>query len=297
MAVAFTGKTIRGLGRMMLVVVAFACLVGASSCSSDTSASQAQPPGVYVSRPVPNSHVLLVPELQGGMAGWCLATGYETSTESSGGCEELTKTSTGPIVAGEGCEESEAGILLYGLTTSEVAAVSVDGGRPIPTTTNATLPDGLRAVAVEVLRHNGHPSIGPHCLRMTPLDANGRPIRDTGKRAARLRFASRFPGTKEWDRGVPGEDPGWNARPQAHGACELRATQLPRETSARWGSVATVIRPEKGLRTRTRASNSPPAPNRPRARWAAAANRAAPAAGPPNAAAADPQRPARPTAP
>jgi hypothetical protein len=159
----------------------------------------------------------------------------------------LTTTSPGPIFAEKGCDESETGIHLYALTTSEVAAVSTYGGTPIPTTTNATLPDGLRAVAVEVLRHSGHPSIGLHCPSMTPLDVDGKPIRDAGKRAAQLRFTSRLPATKEWDRGVPGEHPGWNARRPAHGACELRATQLTRETSARWGNVATVIRPEKGL--------------------------------------------------
>ena len=212
-------------------------------CASSCSATAAGP---YVSRPVPNSHVLLVPELRGGRAGWCLATDYETRREGSSGCGAVTTTS-GPIVAEQGCDEGATGIHLYALTTSEVPAVSVYGGTPIPTTTNTTLPDGLRAAAVEVLRHNGHPSIGLHCPRMTPLDADGKPIRDTGKRAARLRFATRLPGTKEWDRGVPGQNPGWNARRQAHGACELRATQLPRETSARWGSVATVIRPEKGL--------------------------------------------------
>lgn len=213
-------------------------------CASSCSATTADP---YLSRQVPNGHVLLAPELQGGRAGWCLATGYRTETEGGSGCGEVATTSTGPIFAEHGCDESETAIHLYALTTSEVAAVSVFGGTPIPTTTNTTLPDGLRAAAVEVLRHDGRPSIGVHCPRMTPLDADGKPIRDTGKRAPRLRFATRLPGTKEWDRGVPGEHPGWNTRRPAHGACELRATRLPRETSARWGSVATVIRPEEGL--------------------------------------------------
>jgi hypothetical protein len=229
------------VNRIVTVITALLCTVTVSGCSHAAAHS------AYVSRPVPNSHVLLVPDLQGGRAGWCLATGYQTRTEGSGGCGEVTTTSTGPILAEEGCDESETGIHLYALTTSEVAAVSVYGGRPIPTTTNATLPDGLRAAAVEVLRHNGHPSIGPDCPQMTPLDAHGKPIRDAGKWTTQLRFAYRLPGTKDWDRGVPGEHPGWNSRPEAHGACELRATQLPRETSARWGSVATVIRPETGL--------------------------------------------------
>ena len=156
-------------------------------------------------------------------------------------------TSTGPIFAEQGCDESQTGIELYALTTSEVAAVSVDGGTPVPTTTNTTLPDGLRAAAVEVLRHDGQPSVEKlgHCPSLAPLDADGKLIRATGTRLGRL--AQRLPGTTRWDRGVPGEHPGWNARPEARGACALRATRLPCETSARWGSVATVIRPAEGL--------------------------------------------------
>jgi hypothetical protein len=227
------------MNRILRIAGPLVCVLCVSSCSVTVA-------GSYVSRPVPNSHVLLVPELQGGRAGWCLATGYETRGEGSDGCGKVT-TKSASIFAEQGCNEGETGIHLYALTTSEVPAVSVYGGTPIPTTTNTTLPDGLRAAAVEILRHNGHPSIGLHCPQMTPLDADGKPIRDTGKRATRLTFAKTLPGTKEWDRGVPGQHPRWNTRPKAHGACELTATQLPRETSARWGSVATVIRPEKGL--------------------------------------------------
>lgn len=226
------------MNRILRIAGTLACVLCASSCSVTAA-------GSYASRPMPNSHVLLVPELTGGRAGWCLATGYETRREGTGGCGEVTMKS-GPIFAEQGCEEDETGIQLYALTPNEVTAVSVYGGIPIPTTTNATLPEGLRAAAVEILRHNGHPSIEPHCPRITPLD-DGKPIRDTGKRTAQLRFAKRLPGTKGWDRGVPGQHPGWNTRPQAHGACELSATRLPRETSARWGNVATMIKPEKGL--------------------------------------------------
>jgi hypothetical protein len=198
------------------------------------------------SRPAPDSHVLLVPALDGGEAGWCLATGYQTRTEGSGGCGAVTPSS-GPIFPEGGCQESRTGIQLYALAAGDVSAVSAYGGRPIPTTTNATLPDGLRAAAVEVLRHDGHPSIGLHCPRLTALDARGEALRESGKRAARLTFSATLPGTKRWDRGVPGPNQAWNSTPEAHGACELTATQLPRETSARWGSDATVIRPESGL--------------------------------------------------
>jgi hypothetical protein len=236
------GLTIRGAGPIVTLAGA---VVMMSSCGTSASAP---PQDKVISRSMPNSSAVLVPELQGGWTGWCLATDYRTATEGGSGCERLTTTSSGPIFANEECDESQTGIQLYALTTSDVAAVSVYGGTPISTTTNATLPDGLRAVAVEVLRQNGHPSIGLHCPRMTPLDANGKPIRDTGKRATQLRFAVRLPGTKRWDRGVPGQPaPRGTSTHPAHGVCELRATQLPRETSARWGTVATVIRPENGL--------------------------------------------------
>lgn len=136
---------------------------------------------------------------------------------------------------GGGCEEDETRIDTYALTTSEVAAVSVAGGMPIPTTTNSTLPDGLRAAAVEVLRHNGRPSIERHCPRLTPLDAHGKPIGRKGKPGQPQTF--RLPGTRKWE--AP-------ARPPS-GVCELTHTQLPRETVAYEGDVATRIRPYHGL--------------------------------------------------
>ncbi len=133
--------------------------------------------GPYVSRPAPNSHVLLVPELQGATAGWCMATATETATEGSSGCG-APRTSTGPIFAEGGCQGNDTRLDTFVLTTSEVAAVSVAGGPPIPTHANSTLPDGLRAAAVEVLRNKGKPW---PCPRVTPLAANGRPIRKRGK--------------------------------------------------------------------------------------------------------------------
>jgi hypothetical protein len=208
---------------------------GVLVCGLCASACSATAAGRYVSQPVPNSHVLLVPELRGGTAGWCLATGYQTRTEGSSGCGGLTRTSTGPIFAEGGCEEGETRIDTYALTTSEVAAVSVAGGRPIPTTTNATLPNGLRAAAVEVLRNHGRPSIEGHCPRLTPLNVRGKPIGRGGKVGSPQAFI--LPGTRQWE--AP-------ARPPA-GVCGLTARQLPRETVAYQGAVATRIRPYRGL--------------------------------------------------
>lgn len=126
---------------------------------------------------------------------------------------------------------------MYALTTSRVRAVSFDGGAPIPTSTNATLPDGLRSVAVEIRDQEGRapPNIQGVCPRVTPLNAKLEPIRHRGKPGTPLDF--KLPGTLHWER---------PKRP-AHGACQLRATHLPPETSARWGSVATLIRPYRGL--------------------------------------------------
>jgi hypothetical protein len=213
-------------------MIRFAGALAWMLCASAYSAAAAGP---LVSRSVPNSHVLLVPALRGGTAGWCLAEGYETQREGSSGCGEVTRTSTGPIFVEGGCEEGETSIDIYALTTSEVVAVSVAGGIPIPTTTNSTLPDGLRAAAVEVLRHNGRPSVERHCPRLTPLDAHDKPIDREGKPGRPQAF--RLPGTRKWE--APTSPPS--------GVCELTPTQLPRETVAYEGDVATQIRPYRGL--------------------------------------------------
>ncbi len=214
-----------GLGAMATLF----CSVAIAGCFSSAGSS------TYVSRPLPSSHVLLVPELKGGWAGWSVATGYKTAKEGSSGGERLTKTSTGPILAEAGCQEDERSIDVYALTTSEVAAVSVDGGTPIATTTNATLPDGLRVAAVEVLRHNRQPGVGLHCPRMTPLGADGKPISRKGTPGRPQAF--RLPDTRRWQ--APAHPP--------KGVCELTAAQLPGETMAYEGNVATQIKSYRGL--------------------------------------------------
>jgi hypothetical protein len=214
------------MNRIAIVTTALLCTATVSGCSGSTADS------AYVSRPVPNSHVLLVPELQGGWAGWSLATGYRTITEGSG---QLRTTSTGPIFAEGSCEENNRRIKVYALTTSEVAAVSVAGGVPIATTTNPTLPVGLRAAAVEVLRHDGQPNSRLSCPRLMPLDASGKPIERRGKVGRPQAFILR--GTRVWE--AP-------ARPPV-GVCKLTATRLPPDTVAEYGYVATRIRPYRGL--------------------------------------------------
>lgn len=237
----FRGRTPLSAGRRAVMnllgaaAVTLICTMTLSGCSQSLHQS------AYVSQPAPVSHVLLVPELRGGWAGWCVATGYRPAMEGGAGCGESTTTSTGPIFDEAGCTEGQTRIEIYALTTSEVAAVSVYGGRPIPTFTNATLPDGLRAVSVEVLRRNGHPNIdggGALCPRLTPLDAQDRPILKNGMPGRPQTV--RLPGTLHWE--VPAHPP--------KGDCGLTATRLPKETMAIEGDVATrvgQIRPYRGL--------------------------------------------------
>jgi hypothetical protein len=218
------------MNRMVGVTGVLACMVAASSCSGGVQAStSAQQHGAYVSRPAPDSHVLLVPDLSGGTAGWCMAMITRTATEGSSACGD-PPTSTGPVFA-EDCTASEARTDVYALTTSEVAAVSVAGGAPIATAANSTLPNGLRAAAVELVGNKGQsqPGVALPCPRVTPLDANGRPIRRQGERGMPL--VLRLP-RRHWRR---------PAHP-SRGACQLTATHLPRETVAYRGDVATRIR-------------------------------------------------------
>lgn len=202
------------------------CAFSISGCSHSADHSP------YISRSVPSGHVLLVPELQGGWAGWSLVTGYGTVTEGYG---QLRAMLTGPIAAEGSCEQDKARIRIYALTTREVAAVSVVGGMPIATTTNSTLPDGLRAAAVEVLRHNGEPNSRVSCPHIAPLDAHGRPIDRRGRSSRPQAFI--LPGTRLWE--AP-------ARPPT-GVCGLTATRLSPGTVAESGYVATQVKPYRGL--------------------------------------------------
>jgi len=218
----------------ILVVAVLACAAGVFSWANASSASSGtRSHGKYISRPAPHGHVLLVAELHGGSAGWCLATATEDTAGCGGG-----PTSTGPIFAEGGCDSGEDETNVFALATSRVRAVSVEGGPPIPTITNATLPDGLRSVAIEIRGQKGQPPPdirnGP-CPRVSPLNAKLEPIHQQSRPGMPLRI--QLPGALRWE--SPTTPP--------HGACQLSATHLPPETSARWGSVATRIRPYPGL--------------------------------------------------
>jgi hypothetical protein len=221
----------RMVGGVLLAVV---CLVVASACSGSAGGSSATH-SALVSSPAPGGHVSLVAVLGSVGAGWCVAVSYGTPGQGSSGCGG-GRTSTGPIFATVGCEGSESRTFIFVLATSEVAAVAVDGGAPIATFSNTTLPDGLRAAAVEVRGHEVHPKPGVRlsCPKLTPLDASGAPILRRGRRGAPL-FV-RFP-RRRW------EEP----RHPPRGVCQIAAAGLPPGIVSAEGEVASRIRAVHGL--------------------------------------------------
>jgi hypothetical protein len=213
----------RIMNQIVLALCVLVCMAWSSSCASVRADDR------YITRPLPNAQVLLVPELQGGRVGWCMAT-IVGGAEGSSGCGG-SPVSTGPII-GEGCEQNESRIDLFVLTTSEVKAVSAGGGPQVPTKTNPTLPNGMRAAALEVVRNKGLPS---GCREVTPLNASGVPIRGRGKRRIRLAFT--LPDTRHWT----------EPRLPPPGACRLTVSKAMHAMVAYSGEVATKVKPYHGL--------------------------------------------------
>ncbi len=230
-----------------MVAAALACAVVVSSCSSASEASSgASMRHTVISRLIPGVHVGLTPTLDGGYAGWCIAatrvyTSRKRNGAGVGGCTGA-RPSTGPIFV-ETCSQSYTGKKLLNdkvdvvvLTRGEAAAVTVAGGTPIPTESNSTLPNGLRAAAIELPGYRiarksftvGYPWLP--CPRVTPLDASGKPIDGQGRSAIPLSIS--LP-RRYW---YP------PARPPS-GVCQIAATRLPRETVPIEGTVVTRVRP------------------------------------------------------
>jgi hypothetical protein len=216
-----------------------ACLLTAVSCSRSAGSSAptrvTRDIGTQVVRHDP---VLLLPRITGGEGGWCL-------TLNPGVCPTANPVRRfhAPIVAeiwgGQSPPPVSTGFVV---TTSEVAAVSIDGGRAIPTHAEVILPDHLRAVVVEFrggrLRHvSGFnvevPSVSLGSLRFTPLDLKGQTITQATEPRAPLAFY--IPG-RGWSR--PGSVP--------RGVCGVEASHLAGLVASA-GFVLTRIKPHTGL--------------------------------------------------
>lgn len=171
----------------------------------------------------------LLPPLQGGSVGWCVA--FEFHGSGSWGCpadpvvgkpivdEDWGGSSPPPVTDGEA------------LTLSNVRAVSVDGGPPIPTYTRPGLPFGLRAVAVDAPGVFG-PGSGLQSSRFTALDEHDNPLPQP---RTQRELAWSQSGTR-WQR---------PQRP-SHGICSIKASGLQGIT-ARWGQVVTRLKSVKGI--------------------------------------------------
>lgn len=222
------------------LVAALTCSVIVSSCSiADGTSTGDSVRHVAVSRPEAGAHIGLTPSMDGGSAGWCFAKMIYGS--SKGGNETTcsgARTSTGPIVV-ESCNaESGPDAVAYVsvLARSDVAEVTVAGGMPIPTESNAMLPAGLRSAAIELPGYRIVPkgfTVGypwRPCPVVTAVDASGKPIQGHGTSGSSMVVKLPARGFRPPTR-------------QPNGACRLGVTQLPRETVVSEGSVAVQIMP------------------------------------------------------
>lgn len=225
-------RSVGWIKRAFVAIIVSTCVVGTSSCSSAHSAlTKHNTEDLGASQTVRDYEVLLVPKLQGGTSGWCLTV----VMMGKGGCT-VPPTSAGPIFV-ENCDGSAStGIEIYALVTSKVAAVSIAGGPQIPTRAETALPNGLRAVFVEIhSQANSHQISSENtCPHFVPLGISGAPIKRSSKPT--LSLAATLPGRMEWQ----------HPAQRLAGACQISVRHLP-GFSAHWGSVATRIGPSRGL--------------------------------------------------
>ncbi len=216
-----------------LTLASFGILAATMYFGAFSAAAYPEPQGAYQWRATPGGEVSLAPVLGAGDAGWCMQTVTRivtgNVTRSSRACP-APPTSTGPIFAEECNDSREEGAFVFLLTRGDVASVSIAGGTPVPTTTNATLPGGLRAASLQAPEYPFKLSFPTHCPEVTPFATNGTAIPTQSKPGVPL--ASQLPHLT------------W-AHPQRppQGACRLDAIHLRLGTVAWEGAVATTIRP------------------------------------------------------
>jgi hypothetical protein len=187
----------------------------------------------YKSITVDRTPIRLVPDTQAGIAGWCVA-------ELNGVvCQEERPHE--PIIAGSWSSSSPPPVAEgYALTSSQVAAVSVNGGPRIPTRHEAALPDGLRVVAVTLhgvkrLRLSGATKRHRFRPRFTPLNVQGKPI---------VKLATPHP------RLVAAPLPTLSLRDPANpttGVCRIETATSLAGLVPEGGSVLTQVRPNREL--------------------------------------------------
>jgi hypothetical protein len=220
-----TRRVLRLNARSVTILAATALLLIVSSCSQTIGAgSRRLGNGSIGTLVVSHAQVLLLPPVGGGEGGWCMTT-------APGKCPSLySRPVSYPIVAetwgGQGPPPVDEGVVL---TRGEVAVVSVNGSRAIPTWAESVLPDHLRAAVVE-LRGRSLFALARR-PRFTVLDSSGTAIPQTTAPHPQLVF--RVP-SRTWKH--PASAP--------RGICGLKATPLA-GLVAGGGSVMTEVRPHR----------------------------------------------------
>jgi hypothetical protein len=197
-------------------VPVIACLVVFAACGSagTTSASERD----HVSGPF-GHQVLLMPAIQAGLAGWCMAVDKPRQCLTP-------QLHNGPIMLlNRSMIDEHRTVVVAAVTTSEVAAVSINHRRRVPTRTGMVLPDGLRAAVVEEPGSRG----SQRTISATAFDKHGRPIVQRLVPSEPL-LVGVLP-FRKWKRPAP----------PVHGICEM-SSYGDRSIEARWGSVATKLR-------------------------------------------------------
>lgn len=173
--------------------------------------------------------VFLSPAVEAGWAGWCVSV---EGTELSGSCADVR--SRGPILAERwGRGVGGGGALDVGVTSSEVAAVSLSNGAVMPTHVEPGLPGGLRVVVAKIADDSPATLDGVISHGFTPLNSKREQIRRANDQDRLLGYEVR--------------SEGWNSPATSpHGICAISRTGIG-EIRAIRGGVVSEERSYRGL--------------------------------------------------
>src|SRR4029077_19815818 len=238
------GKRARGRWVIRAIVTA-TCAVTVTSCGGLTQVGL-------------KSEVLLVPNVNGGYAGWCMRTAGTSNAGIANGCA-LARVGY-PIIAqtwtGKGPPPTTNG---YAIVAPQVARVSVNGGSPIRTRSEVRLPGHLRYAMVEIrgmnlVKETTHGNPPP---RFTPVSDTGQRLPEANGLEAQLGVRLPTRSLRNAARPLEGicDGPGGClSAPRAingfaHrdvGACRIEARGLP-SLVAEGGSVLIRVVPQRQL--------------------------------------------------
>lgn len=226
--------------RSAVVAILVSCCLMVAACAGSartTYRTRATLGALVASR----AEVVLLPRLGAGEGGWCL------TTVALGACASVRSlVFSGPIISeewtGRSSTATEAVDEAVVLTTSSVAAVSLEGSAPFATHPYA-LPDHLRGSVID-LRGASHEHVLGTAVPLpfptahfTALSSRGRAFPQSHVPGAPLGFA------------VPARTWGPSAR-QPAGVCSLHHRTLPGLISEGGAVVTTVVRDRPDVRGR-----------------------------------------------